>query len=136
MAPATAEYERPPVARSADTACPLVWTGGMGDEGRGYDRAGAPRVSVRGRSVREIARTLHISRNTVRKILRSGETEFTYERTVQPQPKSMPVRSSRHSATSCPTGPQGSTTSSAGGCRRATGRSRQRPGDSAGGITD
>ena len=42
---------------------------------------------VRGRSIREIARELHISRNTVRKILRSGETEFVYERTVQPQPK-------------------------------------------------
>ena len=42
---------------------------------------------VRGRSIREIARELHISRNTVRKILRSGETEFIYERTVQPQPK-------------------------------------------------
>ena len=41
---------------------------------------------VRGRSIREIARELHISRNTVRKILRSGETEFVYERTVQPQP--------------------------------------------------
>jgi predicted transcriptional regulator len=35
---------------------------------------------VRGRSLREIARELHISRNTVRKILRSGETEFVYER--------------------------------------------------------
>jgi len=42
---------------------------------------------VRGRSIRGIARELHISRNTVRKILRSGETEFVYERTVQPQPK-------------------------------------------------
>ena len=42
---------------------------------------------VRGRSIREIARELHISRNTVRKILRSGETEFVYERTVQPHPK-------------------------------------------------
>lgn len=31
---------------------------------------------VRGRSIREIARQLNISRNTVRKILRSGETEF------------------------------------------------------------
>ncbi len=42
---------------------------------------------VRGRSIKEIARELHISRNTVRKILRSGDTEFVYERTVQPQPK-------------------------------------------------
>jgi transposase len=42
---------------------------------------------VRGRSIREIARELPISRNTVRKILGSGETEFVYERTVQPLPK-------------------------------------------------
>jgi transposase len=42
---------------------------------------------VRGRPIREIARELHISRNTVRKILRSGETAFEYERSVQPQPK-------------------------------------------------
>ncbi len=32
-------------------------------------------------------RKLHVSRNTVRKVLRSGETEFSYERDVQPLPK-------------------------------------------------
>ena len=42
---------------------------------------------VRGRSIKEICRELHVSRNTVRKILRSGETAFAYERSVQPQPK-------------------------------------------------
>jgi transposase len=42
---------------------------------------------VRGRSIKEISRDLHISRNTVRKILRSGETQFSYERDVQPLPK-------------------------------------------------
>jgi transposase len=42
---------------------------------------------VRGRSIKEIARELHISRNTVRKILRSGATAFEYERSVQPQPR-------------------------------------------------
>ena len=42
---------------------------------------------VRGRPIREIAREMHISRNTVRKILRSGETAFEYERSVQPHPK-------------------------------------------------
>ena len=36
---------------------------------------------------REIARDLNISRNTVRKVLRSGETSFSYEREVQPRPK-------------------------------------------------
>ncbi len=30
--------------------------------------------------MKKIARDLHLSRNTVRKILRSGETDFTYER--------------------------------------------------------
>jgi hypothetical protein len=28
-----------------------------------------------------------VSRNTVRKVLRSGETLFEYERTIQPRPK-------------------------------------------------
>ncbi len=41
----------------------------------------------RKRSIKEIARELHISRNTVRKILRSDATEFTYERERQPLPK-------------------------------------------------
>jgi hypothetical protein len=42
---------------------------------------------VRGKTIKEIARDLHLSRNTVRKILRSGATTFEYERRVQPQPK-------------------------------------------------
>jgi transposase len=42
---------------------------------------------VRGRTIKEIVRELHVSRNTVRKVLRSGATEFTYEREVQPLPK-------------------------------------------------
>jgi predicted transcriptional regulator len=42
---------------------------------------------VRGKTIKEIVRDLHVSRNTVRKILRSGATAFEYERTVQPQPK-------------------------------------------------
>ena len=41
----------------------------------------------RKRPIKEIARELHLSRNTVRKILRSQETEFRYERDVQPLPK-------------------------------------------------
>ena len=41
----------------------------------------------KGKSIKEIARTLHLSRNTVRRILRSGETAFSYEREVQPRPK-------------------------------------------------
>ena len=42
---------------------------------------------VKGKSIKEIARELNISRNTVRKVLRSGETSFSYEREVQPRPK-------------------------------------------------
>ena len=42
---------------------------------------------VKGKSIKEIARDLKISRNTVRKILRSGETSFSYEREVQPRPR-------------------------------------------------
>jgi transposase len=42
---------------------------------------------ARGRTIKEIVRELHVSRNTVRKVLRSGATEFTYEREVQPLPK-------------------------------------------------
>src|SRR5579871_2024919 len=42
---------------------------------------------VQGKAIKEIARDLKLSRNTVRKVLRSGATSFEYERTVQPQPK-------------------------------------------------
>jgi len=42
---------------------------------------------LKGKSIREIARDLKVSRNTVRKVLRSGETSFEYEREVQPRPK-------------------------------------------------
>jgi transposase len=42
---------------------------------------------VQGKSIREIARGLKLSRNTVRKVLRSEETSFSYERRVQPRPK-------------------------------------------------
>ncbi|WP_333824611.1 IS21 family transposase, partial [Pinisolibacter sp.] len=42
---------------------------------------------VRERSIKEIARELHVARNTVRKVLRSGETSFSYSRGNQPLPK-------------------------------------------------
>src|ERR1700719_627233 len=42
---------------------------------------------IKGKSIKEIARGLKISRNTVRKVLRSGETSFSYEREIQPRPK-------------------------------------------------
>jgi Integrase core domain len=47
---------------------------------------------IRHRSIREISRDLNLSRNTVRKILRSGATEFQYEREVQPLPTIGPWR--------------------------------------------
>src|SRR5947208_13046150 len=42
---------------------------------------------LKGKTIKEIARDLRVSRNTVRKVLRSGETSFEYERSVQPRPK-------------------------------------------------
>ncbi|MBU6496980.1 MAG: IS21 family transposase [Burkholderiales bacterium] len=42
---------------------------------------------VQGRSIKGIVRELHVSRNTVRKVLRSGATAFSYAREVQPQPR-------------------------------------------------
>ena len=37
--------------------------------------------------MKTIARELRLSRNTVRKVLRSGETSFEYERSEQPHPR-------------------------------------------------
>lgn len=42
---------------------------------------------VQGWLVKRISRELHISRNTMRKILRSDETDFTYVRSFQPKPR-------------------------------------------------
>ena len=39
------------------------------------------------RSIKEIVRTLLVSRATVRKVIRGHKTEFKYERGVQPTPK-------------------------------------------------
>jgi transposase len=47
---------------------------------------------VKGKAIKEIARDLKLSRNTVRKVLRSDATSFDYERGVQPQPKLGPWR--------------------------------------------
>ena len=43
---------------------------------------------IKGKTIREIARDLKVSRNTVRRLLRSGETAFEYELIVQPRPRS------------------------------------------------
>src|ERR1700709_2635820 len=42
---------------------------------------------IKGKTIKEIARDLKVSRNPVRKVLRSGETSFEYEGGVQPRPK-------------------------------------------------
>jgi transposase len=47
---------------------------------------------VKGKAIKEIARDLKISRNTVRKVLRSNATSFEYERGRQPRPKLDPWR--------------------------------------------
>jgi transposase len=48
---------------------------------------------VKGKAIKEIARDLRLSRNTVRKVLRSEATSFGYERETQPRPKLGPWRS-------------------------------------------
>jgi transposase len=58
---------------------------GCGEEARrGFEHRDTTGASP---SAEEIARDLKVSRNTVRKVLRSGETSFEYEREVQPRPK-------------------------------------------------
>ena len=42
---------------------------------------------VQGKSIKQIVREFGLARNTVRRVLRSGETRFSYEREVQPRPK-------------------------------------------------
>ncbi len=45
-----------------------------------------------GFSIREICRRVHLSRNTVRKILRTDTTKFTYQRQNNPQPVSGSIK--------------------------------------------
>ena len=47
---------------------------------------------VQGKSIKAICRELGVSRKVVRKVLRSGATEFSYERKVQPKPKIGPIK--------------------------------------------
>ncbi len=48
---------------------------------------------VQGKPLKQISRELKVSRNTVRKVVRSGATEFSYDRSTQPRPKIDPWRS-------------------------------------------
>jgi len=47
---------------------------------------------VNKKSIKEIVRSVKVSRNTVRKVIRSGATEFSYDRSSQPRPKIDPWR--------------------------------------------
>ena len=42
---------------------------------------------VQGKTIKAMSREFGIARNTIRRILRSGETSFAYQRDVQPRPK-------------------------------------------------
>src|ERR1700686_2738039 len=65
----------------------------MGREGLwgmvGVDKIGQVRRAYfeQQRSIKEIVRTLSVSRATVRKVIRGHKTEFKYPRGVQPTPK-------------------------------------------------
>jgi hypothetical protein len=56
---------------------------------------------IKGKAIKEIVRDLRVSRNKVRKVLRSGATSFEYEREVQPRPK---LEACRGGPSSTPTG--------------------------------
>lgn len=43
--------------------------------------------------IKQICRDPRLSRNTVRKVIRSGASEFSHDRTTQPRPKIDPWRS-------------------------------------------
>src|SRR5258708_27878430 len=47
---------------------------------------------VQGKPIKAICRELRVSRKVVRKVIRSGATEFHYEREQQPLPKIGPWR--------------------------------------------
>ena len=47
---------------------------------------------VHRKSIKEIVRTVKVSRNTVRKVIRSGASAFSYDRNSQPRPKIDPWR--------------------------------------------
>jgi hypothetical protein len=53
---------------------------------------------IKGKTIKEIARDLKVSRNTVRKVPRSRETSLEYERVVQPRPK---LDDGQRSSTDC-----------------------------------
>jgi hypothetical protein len=59
----------------------------VGDADSGDDARIRREHFIKGKTIKEIARDPEVSRNTLRKVLRSGETFFEYERLVQAPPK-------------------------------------------------
>jgi hypothetical protein len=59
----------------------------VGDDGRGDDCPDTARAFHQGQDDQGDRPDLKVSRNTVQKVLRSGETSFDCERAVQPRPK-------------------------------------------------
>ena len=47
------------------------------------------------KSIKQIFREMRVSRNTVRKVIWSGATELSYDRTIQPLPKIGPWKDPR-----------------------------------------
>lgn len=66
---------------------PLGLSSGRGDADCGDGCPHSAGTLRSGKSIKAIARELGIARNTVRHVLRSGETASAYERTIQPRPK-------------------------------------------------
>jgi hypothetical protein len=67
--------------------CACVGTEQAGDGDGGDDRARAACLSGEGQGIKQIARELRLSRNTVRTIVRGAETEHRYIRRTQPLPR-------------------------------------------------
>jgi Mor family transcriptional regulator len=42
---------------------------------------------IQGKAIKEICREFQLSRKVVRKVIRSEETAFSYQRSIQPQPR-------------------------------------------------
>ena len=57
------------------------------DAGCGDDRQNTRAYFLQGKAIKEICRELRISRKVVRKVIRTGATEFRYERSRQPMPR-------------------------------------------------
>jgi transposase len=67
---------------ASDTVGGFDWDAGCGD-----DRQNTSAYFLQGKAIKEICRELRISRKVVRKVIRTGATEFRYERSRQPMPR-------------------------------------------------